>query len=34
MMENDGGSIVLSAAVARTGVFNHEAVAAKGGASA
>ena len=31
MVENDGGSIVLSAAVARTGVFNHEAVAAKGG---
>jgi NAD(P)-dependent dehydrogenase (short-subunit alcohol dehydrogenase family) len=32
MVENDGGSIVLSAAaVARTGVFNHEAIAAKGG---
>ena len=28
MVEDDGGSIVLSAAVARTGVFNHEAVAA------
>ena len=32
MVENDGGSIVLSAgAIARTGVFNHEAIAAKGG---
>lgn len=32
MVENDGGSIVLSAAaVARTGVFNHEAIAANGG---
>ena len=32
MVENDGGSIVLSAAaVARTGVLNHEAIAAKGG---
>ena len=33
MVENDGGSIVLSAAVARTGVFNHEAVAAAKGGS-
>ena len=33
MVENDGGSIVLSAAVARTGVSNHEAVAAAKGGS-